>query len=240
MRLKMDFEVGLLPKDVHRVALTLVKALIKTGDKELYQKFYNTGSNKHITKPFSFFYKPFNLNKNEILRVGYLIFADTLSIYFSTTDEKVKESITKGFYIFKGMDKNISYRINDKINNKLHGEAIPISLKEFSISLSNIVKIPSFVIPETFMDKNKNKEHIEIVTDYFKQFGMNIKIISLARQSTYTNINDANRQIRGFNLSFIILDNDVTSAWNVLENGVGARKSQGFGYCLPIIIQSNK
>jgi len=224
MRLKMSFEIDILPKDPHRVGLTIIKSLIKMSNKELYQKFYE--SNKPTAKPFSFFYK----TNDKILRVGSLTYTDKFLIYLSTNDDTVREAIKKGFYIFKGMGKNISYKVNDRIQ----AGAKPLDLKEFNISITNnIVKIPSFVIPELFMKKYSDKNIDDIITDYFMLAGIDIKVISSKMQSTYTNIHDANRQIRGFNLTFAILS-DIESAWNRLESGIGSRKSQGFGYCVNI------
>jgi len=224
MRLKMSFEIDILPKDPHRVGLTIIKSLIKMSDKELYKRFYE--SDKPFAKPFSFFYK----TNDSALRVGSLTYTDKFLIYLSTNDDEVKESIKKGFYIFKGMGKDISYKVTDKIQ----AGAKPLDLKEFSISITNnIAKIPSFVIPELFMKKYSDKNIDDIITDYFKLAGIEIKVISSKMQSTYTNIHNANRQIRCFNLTFVILS-DIESAWNRLESGIGARKSQGFGYCVNI------
>jgi len=224
MRLKMSFEIDILPKDPHRIGLTIIKSLIKMSNKELYQKFYE--SNKHTVKPFTFFYK----TDDKVLRVGPLTYTDKFLIYLSTNDESVRESIKKGFYIFKGIGKDISYKVTDKIQ----AGAKPVDLKEFSIPIANnIAKIPSFVIPELFIKKYSNKSIDDIITDYFKLAGIDIKVISSKMQSTYTNIHNADRQIRGFNLTFAILS-DVNKAWDRLESGIGARKSQGFGYCMNI------
>lgn len=221
-RMKLSFGVEILPRDPARVGLAIIKTLIRIGDENVYYSLYESG--KHVVKPFGFFYSP----AGETIRIGFLTYAERFNLYFSTSDPCMEKIVNDGFYRLKGSNGHISYLISENLN----GKAKPLSLNIFDVDMDDEIKIPSFVFPETFMEANKGLDEKELFGLYFKQFNMDIEVLEIKKQSTYSNVGGANKQIRGYNVMFKILS-DINDAADVIRRGVGARKSQGFGYCIP-------
>jgi CRISPR/Cas system endoribonuclease Cas6 (RAMP superfamily) len=222
-RMKLSFGVEILPRDPARVGLTITKALIRMGDEGLYDSFYESG--KHVVKPFSFFYSPAG---ETVTRIGFFTYAERFDLYFSSSDHSIEKAVNDGFRRLKNVNGHISYSISENLN----GKAKPLALKVFEVDMSDEIKIPSFVFPETFIKGNKGLDEKELAISYFKQFGIDIDVLEIKKQSTYSNVGGANRQVRGYNILFKILG-DINTGVDVIRRGVGARKSQGFGYCVP-------
>ena len=238
LNLVLQSENKKVPMGYRTVMMSLLKYAIENGDKELFNEMYFYGDKKNKkSKPFTFatFLNDFKINPN------YIEVNGDISVTISTSDYNL------GIAFYNGLLKM------DKFNYKNEYTLIK---KKIALIKENKVKnrLETFktLAPIHIKDKNNNpvgvtddnfEEELNYISDMFlknhRGYGLKERIkftnIRMKKQVIKQEFNDftknSNKQYMFINAysGIFNLEGEREDLQLLLENGIGFRRSEGFG-----------
>jgi CRISPR-associated endoribonuclease Cas6 len=215
MRIEIICKAPLLPEDYRRIGLSVLKELIRRTDDSLYRTFYEV--NRYEKKPYTYsiFFKGSKEGSVYCLKGG------AFRIVLATSSFLVASSVISGIPLTREV----------KVNLTDCGE-MPVFLERFRVMkevFSENVFIRDFVLPQVVDVKNKTFE--EKFREYMENQGYTFESLRVRRKKTVYGIKDyKNKRFSCWDLVVYGLKGDLEKLY---QEGIGHRKSQGFGFPMP-------
>lgn len=238
MRMKIEFKTDKFPRNYNTAVMSLVKESLKKSNKDYYEKlYYYKGKNNKKTKNFTFsvYIKGYDIENEDF------IVKDKVILNISTPDLEL------GLNIYNGIINHSKFRYKEYELNRIRIDLI----KEKNIKNEEVV----FNALSPICIKSKDGKFLNIDDDeYVKEFNYmsnlileNYRGFGLKKELLFENINFKKvvvkeglrefKNITGKKYQYVNgykgifkLCGDIEDLNDLYKLGLGAKRSQGFGY----------
>jgi len=223
MRMEISCYTPVLPEDYRRVALSLLKGLVKSSRPELYHRLYV--EERFRKKPYTFTM----VFKGKRIGSFYYLQGERFKLILATSSPLFASAV------MSSVARRIPVTVN--LTDNEQAVVVPSSLKVVPEKFSENVLIKDFVLPEDWL-LVKYPEHFkglnlkEKVTKYLQHQGYTFKTMRIYRKRTVFGIEGfKNRNFTCWDLKLYGVKGELPKLY---QEGIGHYKSQGFGFPIPL------
>jgi len=233
MEVIVNVSQKLLPKKFRNYALSLIKAAIQRGNPSLFSYYYE--ENPNMKKPFSYHFH----FKGDNMKAFYILNGNA-RLYFSTNNVEILTAFLIGM---KQLEKEgYEFYLTEHLTDKAKVKILSARKKK----ITNKIQILSFLLPDSekvFSEKTKGLDLKEKIKFYFAEKGLKVKDLNFyycTKNPIHHRFLDMDLLLNPINVNIEFENPNNELLEDIVYNGVGWFKSQGFGYVRPIFKEARR